>query len=144
MTTIDSRAGHGGLVGVPLKITSVITFQGNLGRLTFGLSDGRTVSVPTAWNEKIDSTPNLELAKFEIVNGNAVSWPKIGVTITLQELLHPFQMDLSPSREPAMVSSFVLDQPLLGPMVAVTLPEPHPSDDDDHGDHRPLAIHKGD
>ena len=104
----ESRAGHGRFASQPLKIASVITFQGSLGRLTFGLSDGRTVSIPTAWNEKLDSTLDPKLAKFEIVNGDAVSWPKIGVTITLQELLHPFQMDLSPSPKPAMVSGLVL------------------------------------
>ena len=103
----DSRAGHGGGAGQPLKITSVVTFQGSLGRLTFGMSDGRTVSIPTAWNEKIDSTSDQELLKFEIVNGLAVSWPALGVTLTLQDLLRPFVVELSPSPKPAMISCLV-------------------------------------
>ena len=90
-----------------MKITSVVTFQGSLGRLTFGMSDGRTVSIPTAWNEKIDSTSDRELLKFEIVNGLAVSWPALGVTVTLQDLLHPFVVELSPSPKPAMISCLV-------------------------------------
>lgn len=97
----DSRAGHGGLDGNLLKITSVITFQGSLGRLTFGLSDGRTISIPTAWNEKIDAASDQILAKFKIIEGMSVKWPSLGVVITLQELLHPYEAVFYPSPTPS-------------------------------------------
>ena len=56
--------------------------------LTFELSDGRTISVPTAWYPRLAHATNKERSNWRpIADGRGVHWPELDEDISVENLL---------------------------------------------------------
>lgn len=57
--------------------------------ITFGLVDGRVVSVPLAWSWRLSEATPAQRNKFEIIgDGYGVHWPDVDEDLSVEGMLH--------------------------------------------------------
>ena len=57
--------------------------------ITFGLVDGRVVSVPLAWSWRLSEATPAQRNNFEIIgDGHGVHWPDVDEDLSVEGMLH--------------------------------------------------------
>ena len=73
---------------IKIEVPQVVTVSVSDNTLTVELSDGRTISVPTAWYPRLVYATTEERQKWRIVgNGHGIHWEMLDEDISVENLL---------------------------------------------------------
>lgn len=68
---------------------SILSLNCGTTELTATLSDGRTISIPTAWFKRLRKATLEQLQNFEIAfDGSDITWPELDEDISVQVFIH--------------------------------------------------------